>query len=395
MSFATFSDYGEAGCASIMDATEVKLVTSGRMGIALALKHMGVGRGDKVLVPAYHCSSMVEPVLSLGATPVFFRLGADTGVDFDDVVAKFDSHTRVLMLTHYFGFPQDAARARSICDAHGVQLLEDCAHAFFGEFGGQPLGSFGDYAIASPWKFFPAYDGGCLASARHPLADIVTKPSSIAFQIKATINTLERSFEYERLRPLDMVAGKLLRLKDWLWGRIKAARTDSMRPIGSAALDGAFAFEADWADKRMTLSSNLILRLASKMRIVKRRRAAYQRMLDGLAGLPGSRPLFDRLPPFVVPYVFPLLVDLPETVFPLLRQRGVPMYRFGEFLWDGVDAKTCPVSVDLSRRVLQFPCHQEFEVEEIDWMIKNIRQVLLDLVPSTQPAPAPKEYQAA
>jgi hypothetical protein len=83
------------------------------------------------------------------------------------------------------------------------------------------------------------------------------------------------------------------------------------------------------------------------------------------------------LPEGVFPYVFPLVTDEPERKFPALKNAGVPVIRFGEFLWESMDATTCPISVDLSRRVLQFPCHQELSLAEMTWMISEARNVLL------------------
>ena len=90
-------------------------------------------------------------------------------------------------------------------------------------------------------------------------------------------------------------------------------------------------------------------------------------------------PLYPALPPAVVPHVFPLVVDEPEQVCEVLKRQGVPIIRFGEFLWPSMPRTRCPVSMDLSRRVLQFPCHQELAPDELEWMIERIRQALLAL----------------
>ena len=111
-------------------------------------------------------------------------------------------------------------------------------------------------------------------------------------------------------------------------------------------------------------------------RIAKTRRENYLYLNKRLQDLPGIQPLYDSLPEGVVPYVYPALVDNPETVFPILKNKGVPILRFGEFLWDDVNEETCPVSIDLSRRVFQFPCHQELKRTEMDWMIKEIKAAL-------------------
>ena len=115
---------------SVLDFPLVKFVTSGRVAIALALQQMKIGKDDKVLLPAYHCGAMVEPIIWVGATPVFYKIHRDTSVDLEDVRSRLDSSTKLLLVAHYFGFPQAMAKIRNFCDEHRIFLLEDCAHSF-------------------------------------------------------------------------------------------------------------------------------------------------------------------------------------------------------------------------------------------------------------------------
>jgi hypothetical protein len=181
LSLASFFSRGAPPVPSILDAGPNKLVTSGRIAIALALRQMGVGPGDSVLVPSFHCASMIEPVTWSGATPVFYRINADTSVNLDDIAAKLDGAAKVLMVTNYFGFPQNLSAIRAFCDQHGLRMLEDCAHCFLGEHNGKPVGSYGDYAIASNMKFYPIYEGGALVSARHSLAPVALRSGGAGF----------------------------------------------------------------------------------------------------------------------------------------------------------------------------------------------------------------------
>jgi dTDP-4-amino-4,6-dideoxygalactose transaminase len=362
---------------SILDAGQVRTVTSGRIAIALALREMGIGPGDAVLLPAYHCASMVEPVIWAGATPVFYRIHADTSVDLDDIAGKTGIATRVLVATNYFGFPQDLARLRAFCDERNLMLLEDCAHSFLGEHRGRPLGSYGDYAIASSMKFFPMYEGGCLVSARHDLSRVKLESAGAGFEAKVALNTLEDGFAYGRMPVLAALCRLPLALKNQLWGRIKAHRSPDSQPLSPDSSDGGFGFDPAWLGKRSSYCARLMLKLVSRERMGTLRRRNYQRLADALGTLPGCRPLFASLPSSVCPWVFPLLADAPESVFRALKTAAVPVIRFGEYLWPGVDAGVCAVSVDLSRRVLQFPCHQELRDGEIDWMIRTISAVML------------------
>jgi dTDP-4-amino-4,6-dideoxygalactose transaminase len=362
---------------SVLDAAHVKLVTSGRIALGLALREIGVGEGDSVLLPAYHSLSMVPPVLWLKATPRFYRVDAGARADLDDIAALCDGSVKALVATHYFGFPQDLAALRALCDARGIALIEDCAHAFFGEYGGKPLGSHGDYAIASSMKFFPMYEGGALVSARHPLNRIVLRSAGKGFEAKVVLATLEHSFSYGRLPAVKALLALPMRAKDLLWRRIKAKRpAASAAALAPASSDSEFSFDPRWLDKRSSLFARLLLARVSSRRIVALRRHNYGRLQQALAGLPGCRPLFAALPDGVCPWLFPLLVDDADAAFVRIRQAGVPVVRFAETLWPGVDESRCPDSVHLSRHVLAFPCHQELDEREFDWLRTHLVEAL-------------------
>jgi dTDP-4-amino-4,6-dideoxygalactose transaminase len=319
---------------------------------------------------------MIEPVVWSGATPVFYRVKADTSVDLDDVATKLNGSTRLILAANYFGFPQDLSAIRTFCDANGLLMLEDCAHCFLGEHNGLPVGSYGDYAIASSMKFFPIYEGGALVSSRHSLAGLKLHSAGLGFEAKAAFNALEQSFEYKRLGLVKALLWLPMTLKDMLWGKIKAHSGHDASALAPGSSNGGFSFDPNWVGKRSSAFSRVMLRLVSRRRIGALRRRNYLKMEAALAGLPGCRPLFPALPDGVYPWVFPLQTDNPNAVFPWLKKQGVPIIRFGEFLWPGVDAGVCAASVDLSRRVMSFSCHQELREHEIEWMISKIKDAM-------------------
>jgi perosamine synthetase len=377
LSSASFFGKGAPQVRSILDAGPVREVTSGRIAIALALRQMAIGAGDSVLVPSFHCSSMIEPVTWSGATPVFYRINADTSINLDDIAAKLDASTKVLMVTNYFGFPQDLSTIREFCDRHGLMMLEDCAHCFLGEHKGKPVGSYGDYAIASSMKFFPIYEGGILASARHSLASVALHSAGAGFEAKAALNALEDSFTYRRLGVVKLLLWLPLATKDFLWGTIKKRKATAVQSMVPGSSEGGFSFDPAWLDKRSSIFSRWMLKLVSRPRMGALRRKNYLKIAAALADLPHCRPLFAALPEGVYPWVFPLLTDNPQPVFTSLKLQGVPIIRFGEYLWPGVDASVCADSVDLSKRVMSFSCHQEMNEQELDWMIAKIKEALL------------------
>lgn len=367
------------GLPSVREAGAARCVTSGRVAIALALREMGVGPGDRVLVPAWHSPSMIPPVLWRGAEPLFYRVGPDGAADLQDIALKAPG-ARVLVATHYFGFPQDLAPLRALCDANCLQLLEDCAHAYIGSYGGRPLGSFGDYAIASTMKFLPAYEGGLLVSARHALDTVALRPAGAAFEAKIALNSLERGFEYGRLALLHTLLRPLLSLKDALRRpRTSGAASGAASPappLAPSSSDSSFELDPDWIDKRSSLFARMLLRLSSTARIAALRRAHYLRLDAALRGLGGIRPLHPALPDEVCPWAYPLLADDPDALAARLGAAGVPVLRFGRPLWQGVDAATCAHAAHLSHHVLALPCHQELRPRELDWLIAATRKAV-------------------
>ena len=386
LSLAAFMGSRRAALPSLLDDTDVRLVTSGRIAIGLALRALGVGAGDVVLVPAYHSPSMVPPAHWCGATVVFYRVQPDTAPDLADIEAKIAvGNVKAILATHFFGIPHDLAPLRALCDRHGIGLVEDCAHCFFGARDGIAVGSTGDYAIGSTMKFFPIYEGGCLVSRRHRL-DVTLRGAGAGFELKTALNTLEAAFAHGRLPVLRALLALPLRAQSAVWRALKTRRrrvdTDGnggaapARALAPSSSESGFDFDPRWADKRSSWFARAVLRTVSPGRIVARRRRNYLELQRALDGAPGCRPLFAHLPDGACPWMFPLLVDRPQAVADALAGAGVPFTRFGATLWKGVDASVCPDSVHLGRHLIALPCHQTLTDAERAWLHKQVRQAL-------------------
>lgn len=361
---------------SILACKNKLKLTSGRAAIAVALEHAGITKNDEVLVPAYHCESMISPILWREATPIFFRVNIDTTIDINDIFFKTTSKTKAIIVTHYFGFLQDLVLVRKFCNEHGIILIEDCAHAFFGSLNHQAVGSIGDYAIASSMKFFPCYDGGILASSTRPLKDIrLTKPAT-SFQIKAFFNIVERAIYYKRFGLAGKGINAIVKVKEWLWNNIKSARGTHHTSNSPASSDGGYGLEENWIHKSTSLSSRFIINHSSTTRIIEKRKENYQILHRALSQLRTARPLFSDINSSFVPLVFPLFVEIPEKSFDKLKKQGVPIWRFGEYLDKQITGTFCPNSIALSAHVFQFPCHQELTNEELNWMISTIKETI-------------------
>ncbi len=373
-SFSCFSGLADKSPPSIGNAKYKRFVTSGRIAIALALINERIGSGDEVLVPTYHCESMVAPIRHTGAEAVFYRIKSDTMIDIESISSLLTEKTRAIILTHFFGFPQDTKKMRSFCDNHNLILIEDCAHSFFGESSGKPVGYYADYAIASTMKFFPVFDGGVLASNVHNLNHIPLEKPSLHFEIKAVFSVLERAVAFGRLSLLGKILGIFAKIKDFIWSAVKAIflKHRSAISIGPSAAEGGFSFDPAWLNTKATKVSRYIINNTNNAELVKKRREIYQCYVDALKNINGCHLLHSELAEHTVPLVVPIYFDDCARVFTALKRKGIPIWHFGEFLDSQVKPTTCPVSYEYSQKVIQFPCHQELTNTEITWILKEI-----------------------
>jgi perosamine synthetase len=125
-------------------------VCNGTVAIHLALKALGIGLGDEVIVPTFTYVASVNTIVQAGATPVFAdSLAATWQVDPADVARRVTPRTRAIMPVHLYGQACDMGALTSIATHHNLRIVEDCAEAFGSRIGDRHVGTFGDAATFS------------------------------------------------------------------------------------------------------------------------------------------------------------------------------------------------------------------------------------------------------
>jgi dTDP-4-amino-4,6-dideoxygalactose transaminase len=198
-------------------------VANGTDAITIALRAMGVGPGDEVVVPSFTFYASVEAIVHTGATPVFCDIEADTYcVTAETVHAALTPRTKAVIAVHLFG---NVAPVPEI-EALGVPVLEDAAQALGSESAFGRPGSLGMAATVSfyPSKNLPAFgDAGA----------ILTSEESIAEQARILrFHGSRDKVDYEQVgynSRLDELQAAILRvqlpyLQRWADGRRQAAR---------------------------------------------------------------------------------------------------------------------------------------------------------------------------
>lgn len=148
----------------------------GRVALFTALRALGVGDGDRVGICSYTCLGVVEPIVRLGATPVF--LDVDRHMNIDNNAIERDASTlKALVLQHTFGVPCDLDFALEWAGSRGVPIVEDACHAVGAKWRGRAIGTFGKAAVFSfQWgKPISTGQGGMLVLNDTELVDEVDR----------------------------------------------------------------------------------------------------------------------------------------------------------------------------------------------------------------------------
>ena len=141
------------------------LTTSCTDALEMCALLLGVGPGDEVILPSFTFVSTVNAFVLHGATPVFCDVRPDTlNLDESTVEGLIGPKTKVIVPVHYAGIGCEMDLILDIARRHGVAVVEDNAHGLFGKYKGRYLGTFGALATQSfhETKNFNCGEGGAL-----------------------------------------------------------------------------------------------------------------------------------------------------------------------------------------------------------------------------------------
>lgn len=176
---------GEAFERAFADYSGVKHcvgVGNGLDALMLALKALGIGEGDEVLVPSNTYIATALAVTYVGAKPVFVEPDIRTfNIDPSRIEDAITQKTRAIMPVHLYGQACDMDPIMDIAKRRGLYVVEDCAQAHGATYKGRKVGSFGD---AAGFSFYPGKNLGALGDA----GAVVTNDAELAKKIRALGN---------------------------------------------------------------------------------------------------------------------------------------------------------------------------------------------------------------
>lgn len=341
-------------------AADAVLTPSGKVATYWALRGAGVQSGDRVAVPAYHCPTMIYPIIAVGAQPVFIPVGERLQLGADVIARVLDQGVRALVLPHFFGFIQpEIDEIQRLCQARGVVLIEDCAHAMYARRGSRLPGTWGDFAIASTRKFIASSEGGALVSNKG-IAEHPRRGASLRQEVRGLWYLADDAYWFGSVPMLAWLRGK--------------AKTTLIGPANDQ--DAVHEASPTLANEdEVTSSANERLALRSVQCLVRRsdhdliaavRRQRFEQWADAVSGCPHVEPYATQLTVDQVPYVFPVRLKRPAAQFSALKYQGVSVWR-----WDHLAESDCRVSARLALELVQMPCQHTMSNEAFSRLVRE------------------------
>ena len=126
-------------------------LANGTLALDLALRGLGIGEGDEVVVTPRTFIASVSAVVGAGATPVFADVDRDTqNLSASTIEAVLTPSTKAIVVVHLAGMPADMDPIMALAGRHGLKVIEDCAQAHGARYRGKSVGSIGDVGA---WSF--------------------------------------------------------------------------------------------------------------------------------------------------------------------------------------------------------------------------------------------------
>lgn len=126
-------------------------LANGTLALDVALKALGIGSGDEVVVTPRTFIASVSCIVNAGAIPVFADVEPDSGnISAATIERVLSSRTKAIICVHLAGWPCDMGPIMALAECHGLKVIEDCAQAHGARYDGRSVGSIGHVGA---WSF--------------------------------------------------------------------------------------------------------------------------------------------------------------------------------------------------------------------------------------------------
>jgi len=323
----------EASLAQFTGARHVIMMPNGTLAIFAALKVLGIGPGDEVIVPDFTFFGTASAVILTGAKPVLVDVNEnDFNINVEAAASAITERTKAILPVHMYGQSCDMQAVSELAKRHDLFVVEDAAQGMGVTFGETHVGTLGDIGCVSFFadKTMTTGEGGALLVDDDALAK-----ECIYFKNQGRLH--RGSFVHERV-------GYNFRI------------TDLQAAIG-------------------------VVQFNRLEETIRRKLALRDAYYTRLSECPGVRLLCDNGLGKVVPFRVNVLVDDPEGLADHLKQRDIQTRRFFYplHLQPSLNTENCVVptkpttSIRLFEQGLMLPSGLDLADEQIDYVCEAIR----------------------
>ncbi|HOB73936.1 MAG TPA: DegT/DnrJ/EryC1/StrS family aminotransferase [Phycisphaerae bacterium] len=363
-SLGTGTDEYERRFAEQVGARYAFAFWKGRVALYAVLKALRVGPGDEIILPGYTCVMDVNPIMYLGARPVYVDIEPVTyNLDPALLEARITPATRLIIAQHTYGYPADMDAILAISRRHNVPVIEDCCLAFGSTINGRRVGTFGLAAYYSfQWnKPYTTGLGGMLTTSDPELAE----------RIRALC---EEELVTPGAKETAMLAAQLVVYRTLIYPRTTALATQAFRLLTRAGLVVGSSSTAEFRPEMApdffkgmsTVQARAGLRQLRRTELMMAHRRRIARLYDQLLAEKGW-PV-----PAVPPNLDPVLVRYPVRVAEKAKALAEAAGHFIELgSWFecplhpietpleayGYASGSCPVAEQAAREVVNLPTH--------------------------------------
>lgn len=342
-------------------------------------RKLNLGSNELVLVPDYHSGAEVWAMRAAGANVRYYPIQSNLEMDVEKLKQLCTPEVRVLYVIHYLGWPQPMHELVPFCRERGITLIEDCALSLLSEVDGEPLGTFGDYAIFCLHKSLPIPHGGLLVQNTHVFDELLNLKQTQCTPFSLAGRSSELLFE--RLRAHSNPTGKILHGIKRGAGRVLSSVGIKRMPVGDISPDfNSVSF--DVANMNIGISG-FCLRIMADLdyaALRRRRRENFALMREQLAGKISI--LQQDLKEGMCPMFFPILVPDKKAVAKALLSRGVRAVEFWNYGYPEAKEVSCPTTRFFQNHLLELPIHQDITSEQVNYTVDQV----LSLGAATQTA---------
>ena len=179
-----FIEEFEKGLSGFLGVKEGVACCNGTTALHLAVRALGIGEGDEVILPTFTMAACVNAVLFVGASPVFVDADKETWcMDCGKIEEKITKKTRAIMAVHIYGHPSDMDVVMEVAQKHNLFVIEDAAEAHGAEYKGKKCGSIGDVGCFSFYanKIIMTGEGGMVVCNDSKIAEKMRSLRNMCF----------------------------------------------------------------------------------------------------------------------------------------------------------------------------------------------------------------------